>query len=518
MKNIIIKNILYAITFLLAFSCADNFVDVDSPELNSKDFFKTEEDFQDALIGAYDMLQSTAKIYQLGEIASDNTLCGGQDALDTPGFQEIDDMIHTPVNLQLRDIWTWMWTGVNRANYIMEFKDNIEDFPSKTNVLAQTKFLRAYYYFQLVKWFGDVPLVVDKRIQYGQQFGLERTKRDDVLYQIEQDLLDAIADLPITQNQIGRITKGAAQGLLGRVYLFWAQDEYYTNSDLTTHYNYAEKCSRAVDVLEDLISSGKYRLLSSVEAPLMWEMEYENSPESVFEIQYSDVDGGSYDCFYCLEGNYAIGFNGPREYQGPVFDFGYSFNVPVQEVVDAFEEGDIRLDYSILDIKKWIKYTEDNPDLFDGQVASYNEEAGYEQTGYFNRKYIARKGDLNLPDAALTNPNNTRVIRYADVLLMAAEAHARTGNDGRAQDLLKLVRERAGLSEIFSTGQILKEDIWKERRVELVGEGHRFFDLVRTKKAAAEIDGFVEGKHELFPIPIQEIQLAGGTWEQNPNY
>jgi len=509
MKNIIIKNILYISAFILVFSCTDDFVDVAPPGKNSENFFNSEQEYQDALIAAYDMLQSTAKIYQLGEIASDNTLCGGQDALDTPGFQEIDDMIHTPVNAQLRDIWTWMWTGVNRANYIMEFKDNIEDFPSKTSVLAQTKFLRAYYYFQLVKWFGDVPLVLDQRIQYGKQFGLERTKRDDVLYQIEQDLLDAISDLPITQNQIGRITKGAAQGLLGRVYLFWAQDEYYPNSDLTTHYNFAEKCNKAVNVLEDLIASGKYQLLSSNEAPLMWEMEYENSIESVFEIQYSDVEGGSYDCFYCLEGNYAIGFNGPREYQGPVFDFGYSFNVPVQEVVDAFEEGDIRLDYSILDIKKWL---EEHPD------ASYNEEAGYEQTGYFNRKYIARKGDLNLPDAALTNPNNTRVIRYADVLLMAAEAHARTGNDGRAQDLMKLVRERAGLGEIFSTGEILKEDIWKERRVELVGEGHRFFDLVRTRKAGDEIDGFVVGKHELFPIPIQEIELAGGTWEQNPNY
>ena len=114
-----IKNILYISAFILVFSCTDNFVDVDAPGKNSENFFNSEQDYQDALIGAYDMLQSTAKIYQLGEIASDNTLCGGQDALDTPGFQEIDDMIHTPVNAQLRDIWTWMWTGVNRANYII---------------------------------------------------------------------------------------------------------------------------------------------------------------------------------------------------------------------------------------------------------------------------------------------------------------------------------------------------------------------------------------------------------------
>lgn len=516
MKNIIIKNILYISAFILVFSCADDFVDVDAPGQNSETFFNSEQDYQDALIAAYDMLQSTAKIYQLGEIASDNTLCGGQDALDTPGFQEIDDMIHTPVNAQLRDIWTWMWTGVNRANYIMEFQDNIGDFPNKSNVLAQTKFLRAYYYFQLVKWFGDVPLVVDKRIQYGDQFGLERTERDLVFLQIEDDLQFAIDNLPTTQSQTGRITKGAAQGLLGRVYLFWRQSwskegESITNIDgePVNVPSAQEKYSRTVDALEDLIASGVYRLLTSEEAPFMWEMEYENSPESVFEIQYSDVDGGSYDCFYCLEGNYAVGFNGPREYQGPVFDFGYSFNVPVQEVVDAFEDGDIRLDYSILDIAKWL---EEHPD------ASYNEEAGYEQTGYFNRKYIARKGDLNIPDAALTNPNNTRVIRYADVLLMAAEAYYFIGNEGRARDLLTDVRNRATLGDAFSSGEILLNDIYKERRVELVGEGHRFFDLVRTERADQEIDGFVKGKHELFPIPIQEIELAGGTWQQNPNY
>src|SRR5210317_1969539 len=118
MKTLKIKYILFAFTILVMHSCADDFIDVASPEKNSEDFFNSEQDYQDALVAAYDMLQSTAKLYMIGEIASDNTLCGGQDALDTPGKQEIDDMIHTPVNAQLRDIWTWMYTGVNRANYI----------------------------------------------------------------------------------------------------------------------------------------------------------------------------------------------------------------------------------------------------------------------------------------------------------------------------------------------------------------------------------------------------------------
>ena len=500
MKNINIK-ILALFALLAMNSCSDDFIDVKSPDPNTEDFFNSEEDYQDALIAAYDMLQSTAKIYQLGEIASDNTLCGGQDALDTPGFQEIDDMIHTPVNAQLRDIWTWMYTGVNRANYIMEFKDKI-DFPNKTNVLAQTRFLRGYYYFQLTKWFGDVPMAIDTRIQFGDQFEIDRTPQAQVYAQIEEDLEFAAANLPVTVNQTGRITKGAAQALLGKVYLF---DKKYPES---------------AAVLKSLIDSGTYRLLTPTEAPLMWENDQENNDESVFEIQYSDIDGGSFECFYCLEGNYAIGFNGPREYEGPVFDFGYSFNVPTQESFDAYEDGDIRRDYSILDIDQWLA---DNPE------ASYNENAGYEQTGYFNRKYIARQGDLNLPDAALTNPNNTRAIRYADVLLMYAEASANAngGPTADSYEALNQVHRRAfGLpidtadSSDYSGLSIsaFNDVILVERRLELMGEGHRFFDLVRTNKASDYIPGFQSGKHDLFPIPIQEIQLSGERWAQNPGY
>lgn len=488
MKNLKTINTLFLIVIVTMFSCADSFIDVEPQDENSEGFFNSESDYQEALVAAYDFLQATARNFQLAEIASDNALCGGESATDTPGFQEIDDMIHTPINAQLREIWTWMYTGVNRTNYIMEFQDKT-DFSNKTSVLAQTRFLRAFYYFELVKWFGDVPLAVDKRIQFGDQFTIERTPKAEVYAQIEQDLIFAVANLPYTQDQTGRVTKGAAEALLGKAYL------------------YQDKFSDAATVLESLINNGPYDLLPWGIAPLMWENEYENNIESVFEIQYSDVDGGSYDCFYCLEGNYAIGFNGIRSYNGPLFDFGYSFNVPTQEAVDAFEDGDIRLEYSILDIEQWAADT----------GATYVE--GYEHTGYYNRKYIARQGDLNQPDAALTNPNNTRAIRYADVLLMAAEALNRGSiSDTRAQGYLNEVRNRAMLSDVATTGANLTNDIYKERRVELVGEGHRFFDLVRTGKAAQEIDGFVAGKHEVFPIPIEEIQLSGGNWSQNPGY
>lgn len=486
MKKFKIKNIL--IVFIFIVSCSDDFVDVASPDEISDEFFNSEQDYQDALIGVYDVLQSTYLNVMLGEIASDNTLAGGESATDVPGIQEIDDMIHTPVNAQLRDIWTWMYGGVSRANYILEFQDKTE-FTNKNSVLAQTKFLRAYYYFELVKWFGDVPLIIDKRVEFGQEFEIDKSPKADVYDLIEDDLKFAVSNLPYMQAQTGRVTKGAAQALLGKVYL------------------YQDKFADSATVLEDLINNGPHDLLSSAQAPLMFENDHENNIESVFEVQYTDLEGGSFECLQCVEGNVAVGFNGIRNYDGPLFESGFSFNVPTQEAFDAFEDGDIRLEYSILDINAWAIET----------GATFGQ--GNEHTGYFNRKYISRQGDLNTGDPNLTNPNNYRAIRFADVLLMAAEALNRDNiSPDRARTYLNRVRNRATLSDITTSGTNLTNDIYNERRVELVGEGHRFFDLVRTGRAATEIDGFVSGKHDVFPIPLIEIQLAGNRWEQNPNY
>lgn len=485
--NIFSYTIAYFVLFMGMLSCSDNFVDVDSFDENSEDFFNSEEDYKSALTAAYDLLQSTYLNVMLGEIASDNTLAGGESATDVPGIQEVDDMQHTPVNAQLRDIWSWMFAGVNRANYIMEFKDKT-DFPGKEGVLAEATFLRAYYYFELVKWFGDVPLAVDKRLQFGDQDIVERTPKAEVYAQIEQDLKFAAATLPVTQSETGRVTKGAAQALLGKVYL------------------YQDKFTESATVLEELIKNGPYDLVTDYTT--IFENDHENNIESVFEVQYSDEEGAGFGCLQCSEGNVAVGFNGIRNYSGPVFESGFSFNVPTQEVVDEFEDGDIRKDVAILDIEAWAAQN---------NGVSYVE--GYEHTGYYNRKYIARQGDLNTGDANLTNPNNYRAIRFADVLLMAAEALNR-GNisDLRAQGYLNRVRSRAELSDVTSTGANLTTAIYHERRVELVGEGHRFFDLVRTGKAAQEIEGFTTNKNELFPIPSIELELTGNRWTQNPGY
>ncbi|MGK0494388.1 MAG: hypothetical protein ACJAU2_000767 [Maribacter sp.] len=487
------KFLFVLVSSMVVLACSDDFVDVDSFDEDSENFFNSEEEYQSALLAAYDLLQSTYLNVMLGEIASDNTLAGGESATDSPGIQEIDDMIHFNVNQQLRDIWGWMYGGIYRANYILEFQDKI-DFAGKDVILAEARFLRAYYYFELVKWFGDVPLTIDSRINFGEQNTIDRAPRSEVYAQIEQDLVFAAATLSLTPADVGRATKGAAQALLGKVYL------------------YQDKFAEAAPVLEEVINSGTYDLLTDYNT--LFENDNENNIESVFEVQYSDQEGAGFACLQCSEGNVAVGFNGIRNYSGPLFDSGFSFNLPTQEAFDAFEVGDLRRDVAILDIEDWAIL---NQDFNNGAGVSFVE--GFEHTGFYNRKYIARQGDANIGDANLTNPNNYRSIRFADVLLMAAEALNRGGiSDDRAQTYLNRVRNRATLGNVDATGEALTQAIYQERRVELVGEGHRFFDLVRTGRAEQEIDGFQTGKHELFPIPLIEIELTGNRWAQNPGY
>jgi hypothetical protein len=474
----------------LLVSCTDSFVDRDPVySIDSENYFNSEEDYNKALIAAYDMLQSTYVNVLLGEIASDNTLSGGESANDVIGFQQVDEMTHTAVNSNLRDLWNWMFAGVNRANYILEFKDKT-NFNGKEQIIAEARFLRAYYHFELVKWFGAIPLKGDARFKLGDEKNIPRSPVSEVYASIEDDLEYAIANLSVVAPQTGRATKGAAQALLGKAYL------------------YQDKFDEAADVLEDLIIDDNYSLVTNYNS--IFENSGENGTESVFEVQYSDAEGAGFGCLQCSEGNVAVGFNGIRNYSGPLFDSGYSFNVPTQDVFDAFEVGDNRRDASILDIVTFAA----------ANSATYG--TGYKHTGFFNRKYLPRQGDANIGDQNLTNPNNYRAIRYSDVLLMAAEAYNRGGiDDAKARTYLNLVRRRAfgnTSHDVSASGPALTDFILAERRLELVGEGHRFFDLVRTNRAAAAITGFTPNKNEIFPIPIEEIQFSNGNWQQNPNY
>ncbi len=487
----------------LNLSCGDDFVERNPPySIDSENYFNAEADYQQALIAVYDILQSTYQNVLLGEIASDNTLAGGESATDVPSFQQVDDMTHTPVNPELRKIWDWMFAGVNRANYILEFQDKT-DFEGKEHVIAQARFLRAYFHFELVKWFGGIPMKGDARFKLGDETSIPRSTPEEVYAAIEADLLYAIENInPGPPAQQGRVTQGAARALLGKAYLYWAD----------TGTGHPEKFAQAAEVLEQVIQSNAYTLLPDYST--MFELTNENNAESVFEVQYTDKEGAGFECLQCSEGNVAVGFNGPRGFAGPLFESGYSFNIPTQETYDFFEDDDLRRDIAILNIEA---FATANPGVEWGE--------GYEHTGFYNRKYIPRKdpaNDQNIGDQNLTNPNNYRAIRYADVLLMAAEAYNRGGiDDVKARTYLNMVRARAfgdASHNITASGTALTQFIYDERRRELVGEGHRFFDLVRTKRASAEIDGFIAGRHELFPIPIEEIQFSNGNWQQNPNY
>ena len=507
--------IIFIVTTLSIVSCSDDFVYVEPNFESTDNYFKTKEDYDATLIGAYDALQTTFWNVLLGEIASDNTLAGGDPSkIDGPDTHTVDNMNPNENNGMLRSIWKWNYAGLNRANYILEFKDNI-DFDGKDNIIGQAYFLRAYFAFELVKWFGNVPLLVDNssgtlrisnyRIKPGDQFTMNRVKDIPTAYSlIEEDLKVAISKLEVSQKYEYQIGKGAAQALLGKVYLFHGKYDK-TKFDL------------AANVLEDVINSNKYDLVPDYNQ--IFENENENNIESLFEIQYTNESGVDWNCLQCGNGNIAVGYSGIRAYPGkaPFFAEGYGYNTPTQEVVDEFEAGDLRKDVAILDIVDW---------------ASKNEGVTYDlsrgETGYYNRKYIPRKKNYKTHgNFALNHPNNYRAIRYADVLLMAAEAYNRKKitDDTKAKEYLNRVRRRAfdvtdDSHDVTLTGTSLTDAIYHERRVELVGEGHHFFDLVRTDRAAQEIDGFIVGKNEIFPIPLVELELAKAKerWGQNPKY
>ena len=479
---------LLALVSIVTLPSCEKFLSVDPPySQDAENFFQTQEDFERALVGAYDLLQGSFLSLWIGEIASDNAIAGGESVNDSKGLHDIDNMTHGGVNVELRNLFRWNYTGITRVNYILENQDNI-DFPGKAHLLAEAKFLRAYYYFELVKFFGDVPLIIDKRIGIEEARSIARSPKAEVYAQIEADLIAAAAVLNATPAQKGRATKGAAKSLLGKAYL------------------YQNKFTEAAAILEEVIESGQYSLYQDYSQ--LFSVAAEGNPETIFDVEYSGLEGGSYGCLICLEGNAAVGFQGIRQYSGPVYGDGNSYNLPTQELYATFAPIDPRRAATVLDIEAFIA-AQPNP-----ASVTYAIGAGG-HTGYYNNKYIKRQGEIGLPDNDLTSPVNYRVLRYADVLLMAAEANYQIGNPSRATQLVNQIRQRAGIPGA-SVNAI--EKVYLERRLELSGEGHRFFDLVRTGQAAQYIPGFVVGRHELFPIPQVEIDLAGGNWTQNPGY
>lgn len=486
----------------LTYSCSDEFAQPDPPyAVTSDTFFLSEADYENALVGAYDVLAATYVNVILGEIASDNTHAGGESATDVIGWQQVDRMIHTEVNDNLDDVWDFNFAGVYRASYIIENANNDVQFDNKAQIIAEARFLRAYFNFELVKWFGGIPIKPEGRFELGEELSIPRSSVVEVYAYIEDDLMQAIPNLSEQAPQVGRASKFAAHALLGKVYL------------------YQNKFAESAQELQTVINSGLYHLYGTQAGEdylNLFEFFAENSGESVFEIQYSGVQGAGFECLQCSEGNVAVGFSGVRNYEGPFYESGFGFNLPTQEANDAFTANDLRKEVTILDIEALV--SEFAAQGVDVVYTIGNQDPVTGHTGFYNKKYIPREND-NLPDENLTHPNNYRAIRYADVLLMAAEALNRGGiDDALARDYLNQVRERAGLQPVASSGAQLLNNIYNDRRLELMGEGHRFFDLVRTGRAVDFIDGFTPNKNEVFPIPLEEIQFSQGNWNQNQGY
>jgi hypothetical protein len=497
----------FLLTSFLSLGCS-KFLDLEPPYTqDAENFFQNESDYLRALTGAYDLLQGVYVSFWIGEIASDNTIAGGESVTDTEGLHQIDNMTHGAVNNELRSLMRYNYCGIARCNFLLEPKDNEIDFPSKSVIFAEAKFLRAFYYFELVKVFGDIPLIIDERLGGQEVLETVRTPSAEVYAQIEKDLNEAVSVLSYKSESShsgiqGRVDKGAALSLLGKVYL------------------YQQKWNLSSQTLDVVINSGNYTLGSDYST--LFQEANENNSETVFDVEFSSGQGGDYGCLICLEGNVTVGFQGIRSYDGPVYGDGNSYNLPTQDLYDFFEYQDSRREATCLNIDEFIA---------NNSPGTTYTQGGGGHTGFYNNKYIKSALEMgNLGDNDLTSGVNYRVIRYADVLLMAAEASNENGDTSNAIQYLNEVRNRVNLFQYeidvtqppwnnFSDSQnSIRDIIHRERRSELSCEGHRFFDLVRTGKAASEIDGFVVGKHELFPIPQDEIDLAGGNWSQNPGY
>ncbi|RMG80776.1 MAG: RagB/SusD family nutrient uptake outer membrane protein [Bacteroidetes bacterium] len=511
MKNKYIQLCLSAVLVFSAVSCGKDYltVDIKGKEL-TQNFYQTEEEIFQGLVAVYDVLgwngtNGWTMLQGLLNAASDDCYAGGSDASDQPSWVAWDQFTLRPDLGPQEGLWNKNFAGIRRANLILEKLDEAPSSvsePFKKRVAAEAKFLRAWFYFDLVRLFGNVPLYT-RQVSVEDLNNIKQAKPAEIYAQIENDLRDAYNtfELPETvpPEEVGRITHGAVTALWGKVILF-QNDE--------------SRMLEAADLFMEVINSGLYFLEPNYGD--IFKRDHEWGPESIFEIQYSDNKPGDWGCCFAsgpnanaTEGNYNVQFYGMRDYVGPVYAPGWSF-CPVTPDLVEFMQNDPRFEYTIIDGKK----------LKELSGASYTE--GFQNTDYFIKKYAPidanKANDGVIP---LEWGDNERVIRLADVYLMAAEALVRGGGDeALARSYLNKVRVRVALQPYPGsfTGDALLDAIYKERRLELATEGHRFWDLVRTGRAAEVLENYQDGVHQWLPIPQIEIDLTQGQLVQNPGY
>lgn len=464
--------------FSLFASCNDDFVDIkDEGQKDVTQFFTTQDDAMQATSAIYSFLRSWENTgfpaqYVFGVTGDD--VEKGSNPGDASFINAYDNFTFTVSDEGVRGYWIGQWQAVNRANQVITNVPKIEmDATLKGRLVAEARMLRAYFYFNLVRIYGGVPIY--DGLPADGNYRKARNSTAEVYNFIVSDLTAAAAVLPQTYSTAdrGRVTKGGALGLLSKVYL------------------YMKDYQKAYDTSNQVIAFG-YSLDPNFNH--LFRPAGEFGTESVFEVNC--------DC--------AAGFGGSQyaEVQGVRNQFGWGFFTPTTALENAFEAGDIRKELTIL--------REGETTLEGDLIKKGDPNAG----NMWNQKVYV-PSSLNNSACGYGSIQNLRILRFADILLINAEAANELGNTAVAVLNINKVRTRAQLANTTASTQgALRTAIWQERRVELAMENDRFPDLVRTGQAATVLasKGFKAGKNELFPIPLDAMNESNGLFVQNPGY
>lgn len=499
------KKIKYVIALFaaiaFAYSCSEDFVDLTPKGSNLENsYYRNESEAYSGLISVYDVMKKHTGGFEnmvtFLNAGSDDFYAGGGGATDGTGIQSFSNYSLTSATMP-GSYWNDHFQGVFRANLMLGKLPGVPmDEAKKARFAAEAKALRAYYYFELVRTFRNVPLF-STNIDPLEIYNVEQAAPEEVYAQIEADLIAAMEVLPPTLDiatEAGRFTKGIAQALLGKVYLYEGKNAL------------AAEQFAVVNGTPGGTSVYGYRLLDNFAD--LWNPANRFNSEAILESVHVNTSQATWDNWGSGsdEGNTMSQMIGPRGYQrltnaAPDLAGGWSFNTVTQSLHDAML-GDPRYNATILDMTT----------LQANGFANYSP--GYMDTGWFLKKYLPLTTDRTTSGGTieLNYGINSYVIRLADTYLMEAEALGGTG--ARAQALLDAVRNRVGLGHV----DVSMAAIMHERRMELAGEGHRWFDVVRTGQGPAVLGpkGFTANKNEIWPIPLNE--LSNTKLVQNPNY
>jgi hypothetical protein len=495
------KYYIYTGTVLLAIgvmaSCKKSFLELKPQgEFIESGYYANPGQALTAVVAAYDPLVTETggidNTYSdpLGALnsASDECFAGGGSSSDMTPWQAMNNYTISRTLGPQNQFWAINFQGVNRTDVLLAKLPQVPGLSADVlkRYTAEGQFLRAHYYFDLVRLFKNVPLILNT-LTIQNVYDQPQATPEAVYAQIEIDLNAAIAGLPVTVSpaENGRVTQGAAKALLGKVYL------------------YEKKWSDAARILKEVNTSSNYKLL-----PKFGDIFSPNNKfnsESIFELVHSGKQNYTWSNWNTFKSNIYVQLVGPRNYKGPVyFGAGYGFN-PVTPQLVAAMKGDPRYPYTIANIDSISK----------ANKTTY--EQSYQGTGYYIQKYAPLLSNIVTTGTNELNwPNDYIEIRLADTYLMEAEALVTgSGDAGRAQTLLDAVRSRVGLSSV----PVSLQSIQNERRLELATEGHRWFDLVRWGLAPSVLSfkGFKAGTNEILPIPLNET-TNGSKVKQNPNY